>query len=102
MSNKGRELDYDEVLSYIGQFGGFQRRIFLLLSLVSAAGGLAVVVFAFTGTYFMSPLKCPMVSIPMPGYTPKYRCRVPQCESGNITYFHNEVRLLSSKVKLFM
>lgn len=73
MSNKGRELDYDEVLSYIGQFGGFQRRIFLLLSLVSAAGGLAVVVFAFTG------------------YTPKYRCRVPQCESGNITYFHNEM-----------
>ena len=42
-------LNYDEVLEYIGQFGTFQRKIFFLLWLVSAAGGLAVVVFAFTG-----------------------------------------------------
>ena len=42
-------LNYDEVLEYIGQFGTFQKKIFFLLWLVSAAGGLAVVVFAFTG-----------------------------------------------------
>ena len=42
-------LNYDEVLEYIGQFGTFQRKIFFLLWLVSAAGGLAVVVFAFKG-----------------------------------------------------
>ena len=53
MGEKGEHkkvgLDYDEVLDYIGQFGTFQRRIFLWLSFASAAGGLAVVVFAFTG-----------------------------------------------------
>ena len=40
--------DYDLVLSHIGDFGGFQRRVLLLLSLVSAVGGLAVVEFPFT------------------------------------------------------
>ena len=51
MGTKGgpTALNYDEVLEYIGQFGTFQRKIFFLLWLVSAAGGLAVVVFAFTG-----------------------------------------------------
>jgi len=76
MTSKGRELDYDEVLDYIGQFGSFQRKIFLLLSLVSAAGGLAVVVFAFTG------------------FTPNYRCKVPHCESGDVsslTYYQHEM-----------
>ena len=42
-------LDYDKVLDHIGQFGAFQRKIFLLLSFISAAAGLAVVAFAFTG-----------------------------------------------------
>ena len=53
MSSKecGIALDYDEVLEYIGQFGTFHRKIFFLLWLVSAAGGLAVVVFAFTGMF---------------------------------------------------
>ena len=46
-------LNYDEVLEYIGQFGTFQRKIFFLLWLVSAAGGLAVVVFAFTGMFLL-------------------------------------------------
>ena len=51
MSLKGgsSELNYDEVLEYIGQFGPFQKRIFFWLWLVSAAGGIAVMVFAFTG-----------------------------------------------------
>ena len=50
------DLNYDEVMEYIGQFGRFQRKIFLWLSLVSGAAGLAVVVFAFTA------------------FTPSYRC----------------------------
>ena len=45
------ELDYDKVLDHIGQFGPFQRRIFLWLSFISAAAGLAVVAFAFIGRY---------------------------------------------------
>ena len=49
-NNKKVGLDYDEVLDYIGQFGSFQRRIFFWLSFATASGGLAVVVFAFTGT----------------------------------------------------
>ena len=72
MTHKDREkavLNYDEVLDYIGQFGTFQRKIFLLLSLVSAAAGLAVVVFAYTG------------------FEPKYRCRVAGCEPPNSSYY---------------
>ena len=47
---KGEPVDYDKVLDHIGQFGHFQKRIFLWLSFVSAAAGLAMVAFAFTGT----------------------------------------------------
>jgi len=65
-------LEYDEVLDHIGQFGRAQWNIFLLLSLVSATSGLAVVVFAFTGL------------------TPNYRCRVPGCESVNASYYDNQ------------
>ena len=83
MTHKDREkagLDYDEVLDYIGQFGPFQRKIFLWLSLVSAAAGLAVVVFAFTG------------------FEPKYRCRVAQCgEEPDSKYFTTD---LEGNVKL--
>ena len=52
-SDKDRpeELDYDKVLDHIGQFGPFQRKIFLWLSFISAAAGLAVVAFAFIGRY---------------------------------------------------
>ena len=39
--------DYDLLLSHVGDFGGFQKRVLFLLSLVSAVGGLAVVVFPF-------------------------------------------------------
>ena len=47
---KGEPVDYDKVLDHLGQFGAFQKRIFFWLSFVSAAAGLAVVAFAFTGT----------------------------------------------------
>ena len=66
---KAAGLDYDEILDYIGQFGPFQRRIFLWLSLVTTAAGIAVVVFAFTG------------------FEPKYRCRVAECEDPASKYF---------------
>jgi len=75
MSHKDREkasLNYDEVLDYIGQFGTFQRKIFLWLSLVSAAAGLAVVVFAYTG------------------FEPKYRCRVVGCEDHDSSYYNTD------------
>ena len=42
-------VNYDKILDHIGQFGSFQRKIFFWLSFVSAAAGLAVVTFAFTG-----------------------------------------------------
>jgi len=72
MSAKERSLslDYDEVLEYIGQFGTFQKKIFFWLWLVSAAGGLAVVVFAFTGL------------------EPKYRCRVSPCETETASDYY--------------
>ena len=49
ITKEKQDLNYDEVLECIGQFGTFQRKIFFLLWLVSADSGLAVVVFAFTG-----------------------------------------------------
>lgn len=67
-SDRGVALDYDEVLEYIGQFGKYQRKIFFWLWLVSAAGGLAVVVFGFTA------------------YVPKYRVRT-ECDGPDSTYY---------------
>jgi len=66
--NDVSELNFDEVLDYIGQFGRFQKRTFFLLCLVAAAGGIAVMVFAFTGL------------------EPNYRCRVAECDMPNATY----------------
>lgn len=72
-SDKARvTLDYDEVLEYIGQFGRFQKKIFFWLSFISAAAGLAVVVFAFTG------------------FETNYRCRIASCEGGNSSYYDKE------------
>ena len=48
-SENSSHIDYDVILDHIGQFGTFQKRITFFLSFVSAAGGLAVVVFVFTG-----------------------------------------------------
>ena len=70
--------DYDIVLNTIGQFGIFQKKILLLLSLVSAAGGLAIVVFVFTG------------------FEQSYRCRVGQCEPGPHQSYFREVVCNSS------
>ena len=67
-------FDYDDVLDNIGQFGRFQKKVLFFLSLVSAAGGLAIVVFVFTG------------------FEQNYRCRVPLCESGHhLGYFAESV-----------
>jgi len=68
-TNSPCDLNYDEVLDYIGQFGTFQKKIFFWLWLVSLSGGLAVMVFAFAGL------------------EPNYRCVVPHCETINSTYY---------------
>ena len=41
--------DYDLILRHVGDFGSYQKKILLMLSCVSAVGGLAVVIFPFTG-----------------------------------------------------
>ena len=67
-----QSLDVDVILEQIGGFGKFQKKVLFLLSLLSAAGGLAIVVFVFTG------------------FEPKYRCRVSECESiDNASYYAN-------------
>jgi len=69
----GIELNYDNVLEYVGQFGCFQRKVFLWMCLVSFLTGPPIVVFAFTG------------------YQLNYRCPITLCgETSHSTYFANE------------
>ena len=75
---RGGLLNYDEILKHIGQFGKYQIRIHFLLWLVSAASGLAVVVWAFTG------------------FNTKYRCPIPQCESQGSASYYDPSSLSSS------
>ena len=84
-------LNYDEVLEYIGQFGTFQRKVFLWMSLFSAAAGLAVVVFVFTGQ-LLAPwrgrLLSPASAMQCSGFVPRYRCSVPACgETPDTGYY---------------
>ena len=67
MEQQPGKVDYDQILNHIGQFGPWQKRIHFLLWLVSAAGGLAVVVFSFTA------------------YNLGYSCKIPYCEYSNET-----------------
>ena len=62
-------LDYDAVLQHIGAFGRWQRRIFLLMSLVSAASGVMALSWVFTG------------------YQPRVRCQIPYCEGAPAAYY---------------
>ncbi len=55
-------VDFDLVLKHIGQCGTWQWRNFFWLWLTSGAGGLAVVVWAFTA------------------YAMNNRCPIPVCE----------------------
>merc|ERR1711971_74030 len=69
----GLALNYDSVLEYLGQFGCFQRRMFLCMCLVSFLTGPPTVIFAFTG------------------YELSYRCPVTSCgESSQSIYGPNE------------
>ena len=92
MSTKDRRysLEYDEVLQYIGQFGTFQKKIVFWMCLLQAAGGLAVVAFAFTGGFIQVSLA--LISRVLAGLEPKYRCRVPPCDtqSGGEYYGQTE------------
>ena len=81
-------LNYDEVLEYIGQFGTFQRKVFLWMSLFSAAAGLAVVVFVFTGQLLAPRRGRVLSSVQCPGFVPRYRCSVPACgETADTGYY---------------
>eukprot|EP00095_Tigriopus_kingsejongensis_P000969 maker-scaffold83_size396513-snap-gene-2.32 protein:Tk00969 transcript:maker-scaffold83_size396513-snap-gene-2.32-mRNA-1 annotation:"PREDICTED: uncharacterized protein LOC103466540" len=65
-------IEYDNVLKYIGQCGKWQWRNFFLLWLTSAAGGLAVVVWVFTGKAM------------------DHRCMIPHCETpSSASYFED-------------
>ena len=68
-NKNGDTVNYDVVLEHIGQFGWSQMKIVFWLSFLSAAFGLSVVTFVFTG------------------FSPHIRCHVPQCEDKNATYF---------------
>ena len=87
----GLALDYDSVLEYLGQFGCFQRRMFLCMCLVSFLTGPPTVIFAFTGE---SPLlrDCLYFYVPtVAGYELSYRCPVTSCgESSQSKYSPNE------------
>ena len=75
----GGLLNYDEILKHLGQFGKFQIRVHFLLWLVSAAAGLAVVVWAFTG------------------FNVKYRCPIPKCDTSNngLSYYDSSLSELT-------
>ena len=76
MKKQTGKVDYDQILNHIGQFGPWQKKIHFLLWLVSAAGGLAVVVFSFTA------------------YNLGYRCRNPYCDGFNQEVFSsNETKI---------
>ena len=75
MKKQTGKVNYDQILNHIGQFGPWQKRIHFLLWLVSAAGGLAVVVFSFTA------------------YNLGYRCRNPYCDGFNQEVFSNETKI---------
>ena len=87
-------LNYDSVLEYLGQFGCFQRRMFLCMCLVSFLTGPPTVIFAFTGE---SGLVREVVYISMfEGYELGYRCPVTSCgETSQSKYSSNETEAAS-------
>ena len=82
-------LNYDSVLEYLGQFGCFQRRMFLCMCLVSFLTGPPTVIFAFTGESDLLG-DCLCFSL-LQGYELSYRCPITSCgESSQSKYFPNE------------
>ena len=75
MTKEEARIDYDDILPHIGDLGPFQKKICVFLSLISAVGGLAVVVFPFTG------------------YVSNYRCSVHQHENQSHSYYASEQQL---------
>ncbi len=56
-------MDFDLVLEHMGQFGLWQRLVFVMAGLAAAGEAIVTLMFSFVG------------------YVPDYRCLVPQCES---------------------
>ena len=71
-------IDYDEILCHVGQFGPWQRKIFFLLWLTSAASGLSLVVFSFTA------------------FNLGHRCPIPYCDGPNGLVINDTSKLDSS------
>ena len=57
-------MDYESILSDIGQFGRWQKWVFFLASLCAASEPLVTYMWSFVG------------------FLPKFRCFVPQCEQS--------------------
>ncbi|KAK2716015.1 organic cation transporter protein-like [Artemia franciscana] len=64
--SKSKLLDYDTVLHYIGGFGVFQLRIYILIWLAAMYCSVAVMSFSFTGAVL------------------EHRCELPECEANEI------------------
>ena len=47
-------MDYDEILKYLGEKGRWNILQILLLCLPAVAGGIAVLVYSFTGKWYVN------------------------------------------------
>ena len=61
-------VDYDDVLTHIGELGPWQKRLFALLWIPSATSAMAVFMYDFTA------------------FVPAMRCLVPGCDSDETSY----------------
>ena len=76
---KTASVNYDEILSHIGQFGPWQRRVFFLLWLTGMAAGLDAVVFIFAA------------------YNLGHRCPIPYCDGPEGLVINDTSRIESSR-----
>ena len=59
-------MSYEEIVNQIGQFGRWQKLVFFLASLCSMCSSILTLGFSFIG------------------FTPKFRCFVPECDGADI------------------
>jgi len=61
-------IDYDEILSYIGELGTWQKKLFLLLSIPAATSAMAVFMYDFIA------------------FVPDHRCYIDSCDNSSSSY----------------